>query len=133
MFGESVGRGLGWAPETFLAAYLENRRQATLSTLEDSILANILLKQLEQCLGLMEWCEPASSLHRKLTLGLERRVASSPGWPKTPRMLANELRRLAPTLAENGLFVIFKRTDKARLIILTTRPHLHQSGATIQK
>jgi hypothetical protein len=32
-------------------------------------------------------------------------------------MFANELRRLVPTLAENGLFVIFKRTDKARLII----------------
>ena len=39
-FGEAVGRGLGWPPETFLAAYLENRREATVSSLEDSILAN---------------------------------------------------------------------------------------------
>ena len=127
LFGEAVGRGLGWAPETFLAAYLENRQQATLSTLEDSILATMLLKQVENNFGLVEWCEPASALHSRLTLRLERRVASSPSWPKTPRMLANELRRLAPTLAENGLFVMFKRTEKARLIIVTTRPHLHQS------
>jgi hypothetical protein len=132
LFGEAVGRGLGWAPATFLAAYLENRQQATLSTIEDSILANMLLKIVKQNLGLLEWCAPASELHTKLTLRLERRVANSPSWPKTPRLFANELRRLAPTLAENGLFVMFKRTDKARLIILTTRPHLHQSAATNQ-
>ena len=66
------------------------------------------------------------------SLALERRVASSRSWPKISGTFANELRRLARTLAENGLFVFFKQTDKARLIILTTRPHLDQSGATIQ-
>ena len=54
-FGEAVGRGLGWPTETFLAAYLDNRRQATLSTLEDSILANMLLKQVKMNWGLLEW------------------------------------------------------------------------------
>jgi hypothetical protein len=125
-FGEAVGRGLGWPPETFLRAYLENRQQATLSTLEESILANMLLKQVEHCFGLLEWTMPASELLTRLTLKLDRRIASSPHWPKTPAMLGNELRRLAPTLAENGLFVIFKRTMKARLITLTTRPERHQ-------
>jgi hypothetical protein len=47
-------------------------------------------------------------------------------------VFANELRRLAPTLAENGLFVIFKRSEKARLIILTTRPERHLAEATIE-
>jgi hypothetical protein len=37
-------------------------------------------------------------------------------------MFGNELRRLAPMLAENGLFVISKRTKKARSIVLTARP-----------
>jgi hypothetical protein len=131
-FGEAVGRGLGWPPETFLAAYLDNRQQATLSTLEDSILANVLLKQVEMGFGLMEWNYPASEMLAKLTLSLDRRIARSPGWPKTPATFGNELRRLAPTLAENGLFVIFKRSRKGRLIILTTRPHLHQAEATIE-
>jgi hypothetical protein len=45
---------------------------------------------------------------------------------------SNELRRLAPTLAERGLFVIFNRTETQRLIILTTRPHLHQPQAPIE-
>jgi hypothetical protein len=132
-FGEAVGRGLGWPSETFLAAYLDNRQQATLSTLEDSILANVLLKQVERCFGLIEWCMPASEMLATLTLNLDRRIARSPSWPKTPAMFGNELRRLAPMLAENGLFVISKRTKKARLIVLTTRPERHLPEATIER
>jgi hypothetical protein len=131
-FGEAVGRGLGWPPETFLAAYLDNRQQATLSTLEDSMLANMLLKMKERCSGLVEWNMPASEMLAKLTLSLDRRIAKSPRWPKTPNMLSGELRRLAPTLAENGLYVIFKKTKESRLITLTTRPHLHQPEATVE-
>jgi hypothetical protein len=131
-FGEAVGRGLGWPPETFLAAYLDNRQQATLSALEDSILANTLLEMVENSWGLVEWSMPASEMLAKLTLNLDRRIARSPRWPKTPVMLSSELRRLAPTLAENGLFVIFKRNRKTRLITLTTRPHLHQPEATME-
>jgi hypothetical protein len=130
-FGEAVGRGLGWPAETFLAAYLDNRQQATLSTLEDSILANVLLKQVEMGFGLMEWIYPASEMLAKLTLSLDKRIARSPSWPKTPAMFGNELRRLAPMLAVNGLFVISKRTKKARMIILTTRPERHLPEATI--
>jgi hypothetical protein len=130
-FGEAVGRGLGRPPETFLAAYLDNRQQATLSTLEDSILANTLLKMVENSLGLVEWSMPASEMLATLTLSLDRRIAKSPRWPKTPIMFSSELRRLAPTLAENGLFVIFKRTEKQRLIILTTRPERHLADAPI--
>jgi hypothetical protein len=132
LFGEAVGRGLGWPRETFLAAYLDNRQQATLSTLEDSILANVLLKQVENCFGMVEWCMPASEMLATLTLNLDRRIARSPNWPKTPAMFGNELRRLAPMLAERGLFFISKRTKKARLIVLTTRPERRLPDATIQ-
>ena len=38
-FGEAVGRGMGWPPETFLSAYFENRKEASESTLEDSPIA----------------------------------------------------------------------------------------------
>ena len=44
-FGEAMGRGLGWPPETFLRAYRENRREATASTLENSVLGTMLLKK----------------------------------------------------------------------------------------
>ena len=49
----------------------------------------------------------------------ERKAIRSPSWPKTPAMLANELRRLAPMLREQGLRVDFSRTKYQRLITLT--------------
>lgn len=75
---------------------------------------------------------PASEMHAKLRLSLDRRITKSASWPKTPAKFGNELRRLAPMLAENGLFVMSKRTEKARLIILTTRPERHLPEATIE-
>jgi len=40
--GEAVGRGLGWLAESFLSAYNDNRRDATIATLEDSLVAGWL-------------------------------------------------------------------------------------------
>jgi hypothetical protein len=48
-------------------------------------------------------------------------------------MSACELRRLAPILAENRLFVIFKRNMKARSIAITTRTERHQAMAANQE
>jgi hypothetical protein len=69
----------------------------------------VLLKRVELNRGLLEWSSPASEMLAKLTRSLDRRIAKSLGWPKTPTTFSNELRRLAPTLAENGLSVVFKR------------------------
>jgi hypothetical protein len=44
------------------------RWQASLSTLEDSILANVLLKQVEMNWGLLEWTMPASKMLAKLAI-----------------------------------------------------------------
>jgi hypothetical protein len=74
----------------------------------------------------------ASDLHRKLTLELDRRTAASASWPKTPATFASELRRLAPILAENGLFVIHKRTNKSRSIAITTHPERHLEGYSVE-
>ena len=45
-------------------------------------------------LGLLDWTMPASEKLANLTLSLDRRIARSPSWPKTPAILSNELRRL---------------------------------------
>jgi hypothetical protein len=129
-FGEAVGRGLGWGQDTFLAGYLENRKQATIATLEQSILATMLLKNFELNRGFIDWTVSASDMLQTYTDRLERRVANSPKWPKTPEALGAELRRLAPLLAEYGLFVIFKRSKQARTITLTSRPERHREEAT---
>ena len=44
MWGEAVGRGLGWEPGTFLSTYTDNRKEATLTDLLDSPLGNVLLQ-----------------------------------------------------------------------------------------
>ena len=90
-------------PGTFLAAYLDNRQEATLSTLEDSILANELLKQVEMNFGLMVWTGAPSELHSELTLGLDRRVAKSRSWPNTPAMFGNELPDCADAAPKTAL------------------------------
>ena len=41
-WGEAVGRALGWGPERFLAAYDDNRKQATAPLLEGSTVATLL-------------------------------------------------------------------------------------------
>jgi hypothetical protein len=72
-------------------------------------------------LGLMEWTLTAAEMLTKLTLNLDNRTAKTPKWPKTPKSLSGEMRRIAPTLAENRLYVFFNGTKKARLITLTSR------------
>jgi hypothetical protein len=45
-------------------------------------------------------------------------VTRSAGWPKTPRALMNEMRRIAPQLRSRGLFVSFDRTREKRVIVV---------------
>ena len=119
-FGEAVGRGLGWSPGTFLAAYQENRREATASTLEESMLAMILLRHVERNDGELNWKLSPTEMLYYLTRGVTDKTVLS-RLPKTPAMLGNELRRLAPQLGEHGLFVRFGKNRKSRMITLTTR------------
>jgi len=121
-FGEAVGRGLGWPPGTFLSAYLENRREATVSSLEDSILATILLEELELSDGWLNWTASPTEMLDKFTRRVEKRVAASGRWPKNARMLGNELRRLAPHLREHGIFISFGKNRKSRTVTIKSGP-----------
>jgi hypothetical protein len=120
-FGEAMGRGLGWPAEAFLSAYQENRKEATASSLEESVLALKLIKDVELNGGFMNWTISARDMLRNLTDGF-RRGAGPAGMPKTPAMLGNELRRLAPQLREHGICVLFAKNRQSRLITITTRP-----------
>jgi hypothetical protein len=128
-FGEAVGRGLGWPDGTFLSAYLNNRREATASKLEESPLATVLLQQLEQRKE-FDWTMPPTEALYCFTKWVEKKVAASPRWPKTPEALGKEMRSLAPLLREHGLFVAFSRNRHTRLITFTTKPRSDRAGAT---
>lgn len=111
-------RGRGEAP-TFLAAYVEARREAESATIEASIIGPVLLQLCETG----DWSGTASELLVKLADLVDEKTTKNKHWPATPRGLAGELRRLAPALRRAGYDVIFaNRTGKARLIHLQKSP-----------
>jgi hypothetical protein len=128
-FGEAIGRGLGWPAGTFLSAYTENRQNATTLALEDSALARALLESAEVG-GLRNWTLSPAEMLEDLTRDVSRKVAASAHWPKTPRALGNELRRIAPALRARGIDVGFGRTRDRRLITISRRPRSGYSSAT---
>ncbi len=115
--GEAVGRGLGWPDGTFLGAYSENRRASTVTSLEDSLIAALLFDKAEWG-DLENWTCSASEMLRELGARVTPKVRASVRWPKSPRSLADELRRIGPQLRMRGISVIFKRTAENRLITI---------------
>jgi hypothetical protein len=96
LWGEAVGRGLGWKPGEFTSVYGANRFEASATALESSPISSLLLERARRVLDLE--CTP-TQLYEQLTERAGRKVARSARWPKTTRNFANELRRLAPNCA----------------------------------
>ncbi len=115
IWGEAVGRGLGWEPGTFLSTYTDNRKEATITDLLDSPLGNVLLKVARLITRLSG---TPTKLHARLTEIVGKKVATSADWPKTSEKLSYELRRLAPQLRMHGMSVSFERRNEGRFIIL---------------
>jgi hypothetical protein len=115
-FGEAVGRGLGWPPETFLSLYSDNRREVAGASLEDSPLARALLECAE--LGGLrdDWELPPTEMLEELTREAPRRVRLSSQWPKSVRAFSDDLRRIAPQLRTRGISVVFGRKKANRFI-----------------
>jgi hypothetical protein len=122
-FAEAVGRGLGWPANTVLDAYIDNRRVATAGQLDDSPLAAFLLDLSPE--QLFDYVGRMSDLLPDLTM-LAQEKADSPLWPKTPESLAKQLRRLAPHLAANGMFVSFSRRHAGRVVRFSRDPIIAQ-------
>ena len=116
-FGEAVGRGLGWPAETFLSAYNDNRGEATVTALEESVLATQLLDSASFG-GLRNWTLSATEMLFELGSDLSPKVKASARWPQSPRTFSNELRRIAPQLRTRGISVKFTRTRNSRLITI---------------
>ena len=115
-FAEAVGRALGWGEGTVLADYNANRQDATATQIEESALATAMLETAPARGAVLNWIGTATDLLATLSERVGKKVASSAGWPKSPGWLTNELRRIAPQLRINGLYVTFERTGGKRLI-----------------
>ena len=116
-FGEAVGRTLGWPAGTFLADYNDNRRESTATQLEDSLVANVLLRNAHRLDG---WTGTASELLSLLTQRSEQEGRFLVPLAKNARwLLTNELRRIAPQLRMHGISVEFCRTHQGRVLKIT--------------
>ncbi len=115
-WGVAVGSDVGSPSGTFLAEYNTNRKNATLTELEDSAIGAALLISLSQ---VRRWVGTPAKLHEALTEIVGKRVAATARWPKSPSAFANELRRLIPQLRLHGLSIDFERGHNGRRIIMT--------------
>ena len=128
-FGEAIGRGLGWPREAFLSVYAENRQAAGVLALEDSPIARHLLLRASMR-GWRGWTLPAAKMLQHLTADKPRQMTASARWPKSPRELTNELRRIAPILRTRGINVKFTRTRDSRLITIDAERTFGHSSVT---
>jgi hypothetical protein len=109
---------LGWAPGTFLTAYAGNRGAAAAAALDNSILTPALQALAAQGPA---WEGTARQLLEALEAHADEKLRRQRDWPTSPRKLAGDLRRLAPSLRTAGVDVTFAREaggQRRRLISL---------------
>jgi len=109
-------KGLGFKAGSFLRSYTQNRAAANDLALESSLIP-------EPIKLLMEGRDFWSGISAELLAELERRAPAetvrAKGFPKTPRKLSGDLRRLAPNLRRIGIDVQFPKPgghEKRRLL-----------------
>jgi putative DNA primase/helicase len=106
-FITAIEPALGWAEGTFLDVYLRNRSDANAVALEDSSLAEPIVRIADAG----PWEGTATDLRSKLIEGsLYDGEGVHRAYPATAKETANVVRRLAPGLAQVGVEVQFKRS-----------------------
>jgi hypothetical protein len=126
LFVVAAESAFGWKPGAFLIAYNENRGAANEQTLEFSIIASPILALIEAC---GSWTGTAQQLLDELEVRhTDEKTRKRKEWPKGPRKLSGDLRRLAPNLRRAGIDVDFDKREpggKRRRII-----HVEQTRKT---
>ena len=119
VWGEAVCRGLGKQPGEFLTVYATNRQQASENILEESAVAQHLRAMMT---ARSRWTGIARELLQELERIADEKLVKSKRWPKNPRALGGQLRRLAPSLRAVGIMVDFAKEGhaKARTITIET-------------
>jgi hypothetical protein len=110
-WGEATSRALGFAPDTFLTLYDDNRAEATELILDDSPVATVLLAVGSKGI---HWSGKALDLYQTLSNFAEKRARGA--WPKSVHAFGNELRRVAPHLRMHGISITFERRHRDRII-----------------
>ena len=122
VWGVATEKVLNWEPGSFMTAYMQNRQHAVESGLDASVVAQSVREFMEKR---NHWEGTATELLEALPASDQ--TARSKAWPKVPRTLSNQLRRLAPALRKVGIQVTFARRKK-NLILLDILRNLPTSS-----
>jgi hypothetical protein len=128
-FITAIEPALGWAEGTFLDVYLRNRSDANAVALEDSSVAEPIVRIADAG----PWEGTATELRSKL---LQESINDGEGiqgsFPATAKETANVLRRLAPGLAQIGVEVQFRRSaGNGSKRIITIRRASHDIASAV--
>jgi hypothetical protein len=117
-WGEAVGRGLGWPENAFIKSYLGNQKAAGFLTIEDSMVATVLMGA---DFIYEEYTASLAKFYVELTNSLGPKISRMAEWPKCPAHLGRELRRVAPQLRTQGLWLTFTRNSQYRRVTIKRR------------
>ena len=109
---------LGWPTGTFMAAYTENRSSANETAMEASIVGTVIAEFMSDR---TVWEGTSTDLLAALEAKAGEKVQRRQDWPKSPRKLSGDLRRVAPNLRRAGMDIRFERgtgKDRKRVIRL---------------
>ena len=120
IFVTAAEPALGWESGTFLAAHSRNQDESVEIGIETSSVGSALLELLEKRGG--SWTGTLTGLLDQLNQQASGELRRSGFWPKTLKMLRNELSRLKPSLRRLGIEIQDKRTAKERLLEITKAP-----------
>lgn len=121
--GAKVAIALGLSAEAFLDAYRRNRDESSYSALESSAIGPVIMRMVRK----QRAHQPIKSLLFDLNAAADQHEARHPEWPRTPKGLGNDLRRLAPNFARIGISVVFpsRRSDGRWVTIEEVANNVH--------
>ena len=99
-FGEAVARALGFEPGDFQRDYAELVRAGIDRALESNAVAQVLDKYFEERISPWNWQGTAGQLYDLLN---NQSVPDRSTWPRSPKGLADQLRRIAPAYRAKGI------------------------------
>lgn len=99
-FGEAVARALGFEPGEFQRQYAELVRAGIDRALESNAVAQVLDKYFEERISPWNWQGTAGQLYDLLNNQI---IPDRSTWPKSPKGLADQLRRIAPAYRAKGI------------------------------
>lgn len=101
---------LPWAPGTFLAAYTANRSSSNTTVLESSPVYAALVEAIK-----VPFEGTWTDLLQRLQSVTDDKVRHHKGWPTQPHHLSNALKRIEPSLKQDG-WTVERPSRKVRLV-----------------